>query len=257
VVPSVIPVNLISESSAITVSSEDENYPSENIFDRQAARVFRCESKTSLEILIDAITGVYADSIAVINHNFTSSATVNLKAGNSNPPTTVVAAMTWREFDMWKAFPPEARRYYKLEVADSNSEFLQLGQLVIGPRLELPRARRIAQGYSPARERTNLSSETYAGVFWNYFLFDRLKFNPSFRLAGDSELAVMRTLDRAVYGNVFPFVYIPKTDEANVYYVRKDEQFQPSELDRIGEGAVAYDFAMNLTEESRGLEVLE
>lgn len=249
-------LNLISSGATITPSSEDSAYPKANLYDKQAARVFRSESQTSLTILIDFGAAITADSIALINHNLTAAATLSLKADGSNPPTTGVATPAYRAHDLWEAFVSTTARYWLLTITDSNSSDIEIGQLVIGLRVAFPRGRRIAESYKPVRERSVISGETYAGVLWNYYLFDRRKFNPTFRVGSAAELAVLSGLDAAVYGSLHPFVYIPDVAGADVFYVRKEQSFEPQEIARIAGSELVHDYAMALVEESRGLEIL-
>jgi len=248
--------NLISASATITPSTEDSAYPAENLYDKQAANVFRSESPTSLTILIDFGASVQADTIALINHNLTASATLKLEADNSSPPTTDVAIPTYRQYDLWKSFTLTSKRYWLLTITDTNPADIQIGQLLLGVRTLFPRGRRIGN-YSPVREKSNISGETYAGVFWNYHLYQRRKLNPSFRVGSAAEFAIFEGLDQAVYGNLFPFLYIPDVAAADCYYVRKEPDFAPLEYHgRLYGPELVHDYQMTLIEESRGLEVL-
>ncbi|RPH38302.1 hypothetical protein EHM92_00025 [bacterium] len=247
--------NLITSAATITPSTEDTAYPRANLYDKQAARVFKGTSLTSLTILIDFEASVQADTISLINHNLTASAVLSLKAGSGSPPSTVVATPVYRQHDLWKAFTAVSARYWLLTITDSNSVAIQIGQLLIGNRTVFPRARRIGESYRPAQKRNTISGETYAGVLWNYHLFERREFNPSFRVSSAAELAVLTALDASVFGNVYPFVYIPDASGVDVYYVRKEQDYQPQEIGRLSGLELAHDYQMTLVEESRGLEI--
>lgn len=247
--------NLLTADAVITADSEDAAYPVDNLYDKQAAKVFRAESQTALVVLIDFLAAIQADTIALINHNLSTGATLSLKAGAASPPAAVVATPTYRQYDLWKGFATVSARYWQLEITDMNTEDLEIGQLIIGRRTALPRGRRIAEGFKPARMRNVISAETYAGVFWNYYLFDRRQFNPSFRVGTAAELAVLSALDAAVHGNLYPFLYIPEQSNAECYYVRKDASFEPEEIGRVANSELVHDYHMNLIEESRGLKI--
>lgn len=250
-------INLITSAATITPSTEDSAYPKANLYDKQAARVFRGTSLTALTILVDFGAAIAANTIALINHNLTASATLSLKAGAASPPGGTVATPLYRAHDLWKSFASVAYRYWLLTIADTNTEALEIGQLIIGARVTMPRARRIAQGYRPATKRSNISGETYAGVLWNYHLFERKEFNPSFRVGSAAELAVLQGLDAATYGNLYPFVWIPDVTGADCYYVRKEPDFEPEEFSRITGRELVHDYQMTLIEESRGLDIQE
>lgn len=249
-------VNLITSAAVITPSTEDSAYPAENLYDRQSARVFRCTSGAALTVLVDFGAAITADTIALVNHNLTAAATLSLRAGASSPPSTVITAPTYRQYDLWKAFTSTSARYWLLSITDSNPEDIEIGQLIIGARVVFPRARRIGHSYVPAKKRSNISGETYAGVLWNYHLFERHQFNPTFRVGSAADLAILSGLDVAVYGNLWPFLYIPDTTGADCYYVRKEMDFEPQEYDgRVAGPELVHDYQMTLIEESRGLDI--
>lgn len=249
--------NQISSNATIAPSSEDASYPAENLYDLLAAKVFRCTSKTSLTILIDFGASIAADTIALINHNLTQNATLNLKAGNVNPPVTTIATPAYRQYDLWKSFTQLYARYWLLTITDSNPDYLQIGQLILGSRTAFPRGR-LMGNYKPAIKRSNIAEETYAGVLYAYHLFDRHEFNPSFRVSSAAELTVLQALDAAAYGNLKPFLYIPDVAGSDCYYVRKEQNFEPEEVKgRLAGNELVHDYQMQLTEESRGLEIEE
>lgn len=248
--------NRITSAGMITPSSEDADYPAENLIDLQAAKVFRAAAAGAITILIDFGSAVAADTVAIINHNLAAGATITLKADNSSPPTTTRVSPAYRQHDIWGAFTDPSVRYYLLTLSGAGSSPVQIGQLLIGNRVALPRARRIASGYRPAQGRSNITGETYAGLLWSYHLYSRKMLNPSFRVASQAELDILAGLDAAAYGNHYPFVYIPETAAVNCYYVRKELGFEPEEIERIAGGNLAHDYQMTLVEESRGLEIL-
>jgi hypothetical protein len=160
--------------------------------------VFRGTSTSALSVLIDLGSALAADTVAIINHNFAAGATISLKAGGSSPPSTVVVTPSYRQYDVWASFTLTSAQYWLLEIASSQANALEIGQLLIGARVTLPRARRIAQGYSPAQTRSLISGETYGGVLYNYLLFSRKVLNPSFRIGSEAELDVFAQLDAEV-----------------------------------------------------------
>ncbi len=248
--------NIISGTASITPSTENAAYPVTNIYDGIAANVFRGTSKTALSLVIDLGAAIEADTIALINHNLTQAGTAILRAGNTNPPTTIVTTLGYRAFDSWKAFTLQAARYWSLTFADSNTDYLQLGQMVLGIRVALPVGRRMG-GYKPARMRSHITGETIAGVMHSYFLYERMQFNPLFRIHGQTDLDILADLDATAYGNVKPWVWIPDVTGSDCYYVRKEGNFEPEEQAWKVQNKMIYDYMMQLTEESRGLNIQE
>jgi hypothetical protein len=241
--------------ATLTASSEDAAYPVDNLKDRQGWRVFRATSGTAVSISIDFGTALSCDTVALVNHNLTAGATMSLKAGATSPPSSVVATPAYRAHDLWKAFTATAARYWLLEITDANPAAIQIGQLLLGTRVSLPRARRIGESYKPATMRQNITGETYGGGKYSYHLHSARGFNPTFRVLG-SQIDIFDTLDAAVRGDVIPFLYIPDDTESAAYWVRKEMSFEPVEIDKAG-GGIVHDYQMMLIEESRGLEVME
>lgn len=244
-------LNLITSAATITPSTENAVYPAEYLYDHQSARVFRGTSQTALSILIDMGAAISADTVALVNHNLTSGATLSIKAGATSPPSSVVATPTYRAHDLWKGFTATAARYWLLTITDANSAPIQIGQLLIGSRVVFPRGRRIGN-YQPRTERTIISGETYGGASYHYPVNSRKTFNPSWRVLL-SELAIFETLESAVIGSTYPWLYIKDISAAACYYVRKEPSFEPTEADKSTEPVM--DYQMTLREEPRGLEV--
>lgn len=248
--------NIITDNATLTPSSEDTAYPVENVYDVIAANVFRCTSKTSLTLLVDLGSAVEADTIALVNHNLTQAGVATLYAGNVNPPVTLVASINYRQHDAWKSFTLQSARYWLLTLTDSNPDYLQLGQLLIGRRTAMPVGRRMG-GYKPAKMRGLITEETIAGVIHSYLLYERMQFNPIFRVKNQTELDVLSFLDALAFGNIKPWLWIPDESGTACYYVRKEGNFEPEEQKWRVQGEMIHDYMMQLTEESRGLEIME
>ena len=247
-------LNQITASIGVYPSSIDSAYPTANLYGEHSAQVFRCTSKTSLAIIIDFGAAVSLNAVALVNHNLTSQAQLTLLDGASSPASNVIANPACRALDLWKGFPTTTNRYWILQITDNNPSNIQIGQLLLGLSVALPRARKIGN-YKPGIANANISSETYGGSKYSYPLNRRLTFNPAFRVLG-SELNTLQGLHDAVIGDVHPFLYIPDTTQQDCFYVRKEAGFDPTEFDTSVSSQSVYDYTMTLTEESRGLEIL-
>jgi hypothetical protein len=246
-------LNQLTDSATLTASSEDTVYPVENLYDELPARVFRSETKTTLSILIDFGEAITCNAIALVNHNLTDEAALTLLEGSASPASIIIANPAWREHDLYGMFPTTTAQYWILQIVDDNPDNIQIGQLLLGTAIALPRARKIGS-YSPAKENSNISSETYGGSKYVYPLNKRRKLNPAFMIVG-SELDIFEALHDAVEGDAHPFLYIPDTSLAPCYYGRKEAGFDPTEIDLSVNRQIVHDYTMMLTEESRGLEI--
>lgn len=255
------PVYLASDlglDAAVSVSTEDAAYPKANLQDRVLAKVFRGTSASALNIELDFGASVQLDTWMLGNHNIDSGATVLVKSGASSPPSTTTHTFTWRALDMVGRFTPTSARYWAVDISGAAAGApLQIGWMPVGAGVALPRTFRY--GVQPAREEHRIGHETNAGVRWRFRLFGRDRFRYPFRFP-DEELAAFRALHDAVDGDRLPFVWIPDQDLADVYVVRKDQDFEPTEIanqaGRFNSTVQAiYDYMLTVTSESRGLEV--
>jgi hypothetical protein len=249
--PAYLVTNLISGNSTITSDTEDANYPHENLYDQILANPFRFTVTTGGYIEVDLGSAQSFDTIFLGGHNLDASATIVITAGNSPAPTTGIAAPAYRAGGMVAVITPtQSARYIRITITDSNTDNTEIGELVIGARVALPRSFR--HGFGGGVLQQNLQMETERGVKWVYKQYQREQREYEFRIDGDAELSDFRTLHNAVDGNLTPFVWIPDISGTDVYYVRKERGFAFTEL---REKDAAYDYRMSLSEETPGTSV--
>lgn len=241
----VITGNLITSSCVLTASSESSEFPLENLYDQVLAKIFQFGSAGAGWLQIDFGSEQSFDTIFIGNHNFGSGTTLTLKADNADPPTTVLAAPSYRALSIWRALGTVSARYLRIEHNDAGTPYV--GELIVKTRTALPRAFRYGQ--VPGRRRADIYQETQAGVSYVYGLFERQARDYTWRVL-EAELATFATLDEAVKGRLYPYVLIPDVSAAEVLYVRNVEgDFRPPEL----ANKKAYDLMVRVQEESYGV----
>lgn len=248
--PAYLVTNLLDANATLTPGTEDSSYPVENLYGLVAANRYRSLSLLSLSVLVDLGSSKAANTIALINHNATSGATITVKAGGSSPPSTVVATLSWRQYDIWADLGSQTARYWLLEISDSNTVALSLGQLVLGTRVALPESFR--RGRKPSVKTNNIALETEAGVRYVYPRYKRNQPGYVFRVRTSGDLASMRTWYNATNGEVTPFVFLEDVSLSGMLYCRMQADWDPAELSAKKD---SYDVPVNLVEESRGLEL--
>jgi hypothetical protein len=126
--------------------------------------------------------------------------------------------------------------------------------------LEFPVAPRY--GSSPhSIEEGDLTLTTERGKVWVYKKYRKKIPRVNVRVS-ETQLQFFKTLHLAVGGQETPFYYAPDSDDmATVFYVRKEPNFEPVELEEEGVfGGVVepvYDYTLILREEPTGPDVEE
>ncbi len=160
--------NYVDDStSTLTVDSELAGLPKENLQNIQIVKVWRTGAVTSAQIDLDLGSSKILDLMAIINHNFTITATIRFRVSSVSDfsttqhdsgvvdvwqPVEAFGASPWGVFT-WGSKPTQAQaeaftpntfefipaavigRYVRINITDSLSTdgYLQAGRLIVGP----------------------------------------------------------------------------------------------------------------------------
>lgn len=126
------------DSGTITANSEASNYPVSNIVHIHLSRQWRSTGDTSEWIKIDAGAGntITADSVAILQHNISSGATVKIQANATDVWTapSIDETITYNSGIIFKFFTnTTGYRYWRLLVEDpSNPDgYIEIGRLFL------------------------------------------------------------------------------------------------------------------------------
>jgi len=145
----ITPYNQITSSITITPSTQDYAYPKANLLDVYGSEVFKFTDYSDVNIVFYKAAFFDFDSIAIVNHNFTSGATITLEANTSDawgaPPYQ--ESITWREYMTYDFVTAVATTdnydYVRIRIQDpGNTEALQIGYIMLGDYVQMP-------GFSP------------------------------------------------------------------------------------------------------------
>jgi len=243
--------------SIITIPSggEDANFPKENLINRDYSNPFRFSSLTGGIIEIDFLTAVTFDSVFIGNHNFDSSATVEIKVGGTSPPATSIDTPAFREKNIISKFASQAFQFLSVEILDSNEAPTQIGELVVGLRTVLPRGVRF--GFTPGIRQEMIQERTNRGKRYALELFRLEQRTYSFRFL-ESERSSFLSFWEGVNGSLDPFVWIQndiEPDPADSLFVSiEGPGFAPEELDEPANDPF-FDYRLTLIEEGLGGEI--
>lgn len=249
--PGYIVENLVSSSTPLTSSTEDSIYTLDNLYDKILAKPFKFTVTTGGWVQVDLTASESIDTLGLMGHNFDSSATIVVKADNSNPPTTVRGSPTYRENGLWVDLGSISARYVLIQITDSNTDNSYFSQLIINTRTEFSK-QRFPGSHTPGIEETKVAMETERGVRYRFALFNRNEITSTWRLT-ETQLAEFRAFHNAVRGSQYPFLFIPNVEESDVYYVRlAEDSFMPRELAGRGGWKSYFEHVLKFSEESHG-----
>lgn len=233
-------------------STEDATYGLENLYDGIYAKPFRFTSTSGGYIEIDFGSAQSFDTVFIGGHNMLA-AGGTVKAGASANPSTTVGTIVHRDQDIWVNTGTQSARYVRVTLTDTNSENVQIGELVIGLRVALPRPPQ--WGIEPEDIDEGVTLETNGGVLWDYEYFKRYGLDLPFRFP-ESERAAFRLFNTHV--DRVPFVLIPNPATVDAYYGRKLRGIKPRPAGAFRDGsslALWYDLLIQFRTESLGLVV--
>lgn len=251
--PGYATVNL-GASAAITASTTDAVYPLSYLVDRIMGRPARSASLTDWWVQFDMGSPVELNGWGVFAHNFTPGMTAVLKGGGSPAPSTTVATFTYEKGSLFTGFTPVAHRYWWFEVSDTNTEFLQAGEIFPMLYDTFPRGIRFG-GPQRRKERKQHVKRTVGGVTKATHFYTKRTPDFAFRVL-DSQLDEFDALDDLLIGQLYPFVFIPDTGASKAIYGRmQSSDFVPVELDEPATEPVS-DYIFSIAEESPGKRIL-
>jgi hypothetical protein len=218
-------VDSLIAQAALTPSSEDPAYPIANLKVEPVSKVWRTvEGQTADQsIQIDFSFEQTADIIALVNHNFTSDATITLNGGSTPAPNgsqfqTVISPQgrTAR-----RIFVEQTWRYWLLLIDDptNGDGYLETGLLPFGVKTALTRG--FQYGFSRRRETINQVLETEYGVIdVGANLTQRTRFIASWKTGSHAERDELDSFLLGLERERKGLLFIPDPDAPESFYGR-------------------------------------
>ena len=257
--PAYLYTNLLDDNATITPSAEDSVYPASGLYDSILAWPSKLTTSGGTWS-IDLGSAKSFDTIAIGNHNFVATAVVQIKAGLTPSPTSVIATPAWREKGIVSFLSTQSARYIDIVVTETNPESTSIGELAIGTRIAFPISWRWG-GRPLGEEQKTLGARTDRGVLKAHQQYALESRDYIFRIVGDTDIAIFRTLHETVLGSIRPFWLFPNVAGTEVFFGRKEDGFNPVEItdayDETAAGGKVVDYILKFTEDSNGLFVLE
>ena len=128
--------NLFTQASTYSSSSEDSNYPVENVGDGITGNPFKFSSAgTDDTITIDLGSSQSATFVSVHGHNIDSGVTaVQLRKSTDNfaANDVLVATLTVSSPTFFATFTSTSSRYWRIKFVGTNSDPIEIGELGLG-----------------------------------------------------------------------------------------------------------------------------
>lgn len=218
--------NLI-ETAVLSKTTENINYPIENLLDSRMTRYYQSLDRDDQRITL-YLAGATASYIVIRGHNFTGTATVKIQgdADNSSwdgPPTFSHTITPITDILIYK-FTEVPFDYWSIYVDDPNNsnDFIQIAYIFLGTYLQLP-GMDISQGLSVYT--TSKSAISTGGQVFGSAGYEYRGFEVTFKNITNVQRLLINAFFEAVK-NYKPFILLPWADdlvfEAPMYAVLDD-----------------------------------
>jgi len=176
--------NYIDTASALTALTETAGYAVTNVQEQRLSQIYKSTSASAQTITIDLGSAKSINTIALMNHNFTTSASVIMSMNSSDSwPGATSQTITYNSGMMLKFFTAETYQFLQFQIDDpTNTDgFISIGRLWAGEYISIDPSslidftvsKRRSDNVAHGRYRQKFASE---GIGWREF---KLDFPPS------------------------------------------------------------------------------
>lgn len=246
--------NLLSAATTFTGTSVDPVYGYEYLYDNKQNIPMRFTGKISEAILAELAAPAAATLMAMINHNLTSAAVIEVSGGPNTGSLSVIGQATWHERNLYFLFPSETHLVWRVEVQDpTNPDIPQMGELKWGVHTAL--SRHFSYGVQEAEDFINDEHTTergnvtaYEGYAQESRVFPANNILPTVR-------AEIRAMYRATKGRLLPLFFMPNiAGNLESFYCRLGPRYAASLVSKSGSDYI-YQSSVDLREEPLGASV--
>jgi hypothetical protein len=186
------------------------------LYSQRQSDVCQATAKTGLQITVDMLSARSIELVALLGHNFTNAATVNLK-GDSVPTflaPPVNVNLSYNYAQMFYLFSPAQNyRYWRLTINDAgNAAYPYIGELVMGGLVRFTHP--CSWGFSEDTTFNNVQQFTEYMVPWRFEKSEqRALVNLSFRQRPDAEANEVVTMVRSTRGSIKPVLFFTDLED--------------------------------------------
>ena len=238
--------------AVISATNQNTNYPDDNLTELPISKFWRTNDRvvTAQTIQINLGAAREIDLVALVNHNFSFTSSVVLRAGSSASPdgSQFTRTIPTRELDMFLILPTVQNfQYWSVQINDTNNRdgFLSAGYLILGRRITFDFGFNFNWKYID--NFYNLRHETEFGAIHSFWLYERVMLELQFEHLLDTQARAYREFFRSVGRGDQPFFLIPDADKQDGHFGRLE-----SKLERTVGHAFRQRLPVRFTEDSRG-----
>lgn len=197
--------NLVESASLVTVTSENTNYPKENLYNKRPGKPFIFDNTTG-RITIDFGVAVSVNFVSLFGHNLDNDVTFQMNSSDSwgSPPVNITMSVT--ETNMYKELDSlVSYRYASIVIGSLNTTTAKIGELVIGNLVDF--GVNYQWGANWTNIENNLKHETDYGQEWDYYLYKKREWSINFILT-DTLVTTFYAYHELLQGEGIPFSFI-------------------------------------------------
>jgi len=234
-----LPTDQVADAATITVDTgtEDSDYPKANLVDGNVGKPAKLTGKTG-SWTFDFGSAQRVDYVVLGPHNLDAGLSVkfqgNASASWSSPTvdtTIVIPAVgddnqrvtAWKDVTGVTGYATGGFRYWRLEVAGTNTANVALGEVWLGSLkrvLATDMGRTYRWGYALDEKRRVVEQQTEYGIITTYDLQTRMRaLEVELRLS-DAGLTALLTWHRAMRGRHYPTIFVPDTTVNDAWWIR-------------------------------------
>jgi len=245
----------------IVASSENTNFPTENLYSKSQGKVFRSATNyASVNLVKDFGEALGIDFFAILNTNIPASATLKIQANATDSwgapsvdqTVTITNIATDKSaFYYWAS--TQTFQFWRIVIQDTtealHDEYYQIGEWILGLATQL--SHNWGWGYTKKTIQNNVDQVTPYGKTWSYHRNKERVYNIGFVNASLAAHDDMIGVFNDAQGSNSPMAFVPDpASETEPFYMRTGPEFsvQHPFLN-------LFDFTIDLVEDPRGIDV--
>jgi hypothetical protein len=208
-------------AATVTATSSHASYPISNVKSLPTTTRWRSTSAVVQDIEIDFGAAQSVDLIALVNHNFTLNASVEVRAGSSTAYAEFATSIPWREFLAFKwVTSSQSYRYWRIRITDTGNGdgYIAVGYLCLG-QSSMPTFN-FHQSWTTSPEFINLEPSSPYNVQSINEIHRKQNLQMEFGPLTAAEITVLRAMYTTVKRDTNPLILLPERDGTDAYFGR-------------------------------------
>ena len=246
--------------ASIAITNEDPAFPTENLQSEQIALVCRTSAKVAIKLQFTLAAGAALKAFYVGNHNFTGgtfdiNSYTNVDFVTGKVQVEVNKAIRLLDIYHYESSTPDSRTYWEFDFTNATSAdtYFSIGRVMLYTDwVTLTSIEDYERGRSYGFR--NIINETDYGIRWVHKMTDkRERFGLVWKARKQATSALpaeLRTLYNTVYGDAYPFLFVPDITLTDCHYVYVEDN-ELRWTDVFGSDTV-FNINLNLIEAVRG-----